>query len=261
MAKWNYRDIDYHAINHESIREDRFLFTIVSIASFIEITSDLYEKNLVEYYDGDGEITKWLADTWEPEEVQHGQALREYVHHAWPDFDWESSYEGFREEYGALCTIDQFQPSRAREMLARMIVETGTSTLYKALGAYAKDRDEPVLAQICHNIHKDEVYHYDNFEEGFKKYNKQEKLGKIDITKIIYSRLREANDEDIAIAFKYIRNGEDYETFRQLIGTFSKQYYPYNMATKMLMRPLQLNKYLENATASTVQGALRILGI
>ena len=146
-------------------------------------------------------------------------------------------------------------------MLARMIVETGTSTLYKALGAYAKDRDEPVLVQICHNIHKDEVYHYDNFEEGFKKYNKQEKLGKIDITKIIYSRLREANDEDIAIAFKYIRNGEDYETFRKLIGTFSKQYYPYNMATKMLMRPLQLNKYLENATASTVQGALRILGI
>ena len=108
MAKWNYRDIDYSAINSESIREDRFLFTIVSIASFIEITSDLYEKNLAEYYDGDAEITKWLADTWEPEEVQHGQALREYVRHAWPDFDWDRSYEGFREEYGALCTVEQF---------------------------------------------------------------------------------------------------------------------------------------------------------
>ena len=261
MARWNYETIDYDAVDRERFKENRVLFKITAIASFIEITSDLYEKNLVEFYEGDDEIVGWLENVWEPEEIQHGKALRKYVETIWPEFDWQAAYDGFREEYGKLCTLDEFQPTRAKEMLARMVVETGTSSLYRAVESYAKEIGEPVLAEIAHNIYRDEVYHYEQFDEGFKKYNRTEKLSRSDIVKVIYARLREAKDEDIGIAHKYIVPGEDFEVFRQEIRALAKKHYPYKMAVKMLMHPLNLHRHLESATASTVQGALKILGI
>lgn len=179
----------------------------------------------------------------------------------WPEFNWDDAYNNFRNEYGKLCTIDEFQPSRAKEMIARMVVETGTSTFYKALKEYILDLNEPILAKIASNISKDEVYHYDMFEEGFKKYNQEEKLSRKDIIKVIYARLKEANDEDVSIAYKYINPNGSYEEFKKEIKHFAKIYYPYNMAVKMLMRPLQLNHYIEKATASTIQKALKVLGI
>ncbi len=261
MPKWDYRKIEYDAIDKERIAPNDFLFKVVAIASFIEITSDLYERNLVEFYAGDEAIVGWLESTWEPEEIQHGKALRRYVETVWPEFDWQSAYAGFREEYGALCTLDEFQPTRAKEMLARMVVETGTSTLYRAMHAYAESIDEPILAEIAHNIHKDEVYHYEQFDKGFEKYNREEKLSRAEITKVIYARLKMANDEDIAIAHKYIAPDEDFEAFRLKTREFAKKFYPYKMAVKMLMHPLHLHRHIENATASSVQKALQILGI
>ena len=261
MARWNYQEIAYDAIDKERLRDNDFLFKVVAIASFIEITSDLYEKNLVEFYAGDEEIVGWLESTWEPEELQHGKALRRYVQTVWPDFDWDKAYKGFRNEYSAYCTLDEFQPSRAREMLARMVVETGTSTLYRAMTDYAKSIDEPILAEIAHNIHKDEVYHYEEFDKGFEKYNKEEHLGRTEITKVIYARLKMASDEDVFIAHKYIAPGEDFDAFKAKTKEFAKQFYPYKMAVKMLMHPLHLHKHIENATASTIQGALKLLGI
>ncbi len=261
MPSWDYKKIDYNAIDNEKVSENKVLFQLITIASFIEITSDLYEKNLVEFYKGDTDIVTWLENTWEPEEVQHGKALKKYIQTVWPNFDWEEAYKKFRDEYGALCTIDEFQPTRAKEMLARMVVETGTSTFYKAVNRYATELDEPILAGIATNISKDEIYHYDIFEEGFKKYNEEEKLSRTDITKIIYARLKEANDEDVSIAFKHINSNASFDEFKKEIKHFAKIYYPYNMSVKMLMRPLRLNKYVENATASTIEKALKVLGI
>ncbi len=261
MASWDYKKIDYNSIESKKISENKILFQLVTIASFIEITSDLYEKNLAEFYTGDIFTVNWLANTWEPEEIQHGKALKKYIQTVWPLFDWENAYNNFRNEYAALCTIDEFQPTRAREMLARMVVETGTSTFYKALHRYAEELGEPILAKIATNISKDEVYHYDMFEEVFKKYNQEEKLSRGDITKIIYARLKEANDEDVSIAFKHINADASYEEFKKEIKHFAKIYYPYNTSVKMLMRPLKLNKYVEKATASTIEKALKVLGI
>jgi len=261
MAKWDYRQIDYGAVDAERIRGNDELFNFVAIASFIEITSDIYEKNLVSYYEGDEELTGWLSEVWEPEELQHGQALRHYIATVWPDFDWEAAYRGFREEYGAMCKIDAFQPTRGTEMLARMVVETGTSTFYKALRAFAESLDEPVLAKIAENISKDEVYHFEHFESGFRKYNETEKLSRFDISRIIGTRLREASDEDIKVAFSHIRPGVPLETLKLSMKKFAKKHYPYTMAVRMLMRPLRLNPLVESATAATLRGALKVLGI
>jgi len=133
------------------------------------------------------------------------------------------------------------------EMLARMVVETGTSTFYKALKSYAQDLDEPILSEIAANISKDEIYHYNMFEEGFKKYNKEEKLSRTDIMKVIYSRLKEVNDEDVSIAFKHICPDGSFENFKKKVKDFAKVYYPYKMSVKMLIRPLLLVNFADHA--------------
>ncbi|BCD61009.1 MULTISPECIES: ferritin-like domain-containing protein [unclassified Nitratiruptor] len=267
--RWHYEDIDYSKVNSKEVREYDFLFFLITSASFIEITSDVYEKNLAIFYADNKKVVDWLENVWEPEELQHGRALRKYVQSAWPDFDWDAAYERFKNEYLPLCTLDEFQPTKAKEMLARMVVETGTSTFYKAIERFSKDLDAPVLGEIAHNISKDEVYHYDVFYDTYKEYNKTEKLGRDEVIKVEYDRLKMVDGEDGRIAFKAIYESthdtpfrdEIYEQHKKNVAKFAKKYYPYNMAIKMLLQPLNLNKTVEKVTVPMVRGALKILGI
>ncbi len=261
MPRWTYTDIDYSRINFSAVRDNPFLFKVVAIASFIEITSGVYEENLASFYAGDDKLVAWLHDTWEVEELQHGEALRHYVRTVWPDFDWNSAYARFREHYLPLCNTEAFQPTKAREMIARMVVETGTSTYYRALEQHATDIDEPILKELCHNISQDEVHHYKGFSNAFAQYNETEKNSKTDIVKVLYARLKAAGDEDIEIGFRSLESGEDYADFRKEVKAFAHTYYPYDMAVKMLMKPLSLNHFLEKSTAVTVQKALNLVGL
>lgn len=268
--RWNYEeDIDYSKIDIDSVKNNEFLFYLTTIASFIEITSDTYSKNLSEYFSDNSEAVDWLQHKWEKEEVQHGNALKKYVQTVWSDFDWEKAYKLFLKNYLPLCGSEQYQPTRAKEMLARMIVETGTSTFYRGLEAYAKEIGEPVLAQIAHNIYKDEVEHYSYFDKYFKHYNENEKNGKTEIVKVIYSRIKEIDNEDVYLAFQAIcevKNDkkcskEDYEKFKEQISKFAKKYYPYKMSIKMLLHPLSLNKVVEATMVPTIRSAMKILGL
>ena len=270
MAKWDYtKDIDYNSIDIMKVKNNRFLFNLLTIASFIEITSKTYAKNLSEYYDGNSELLSWINDTWQDEEVQHGKALKTYILHVWPDFLWQIAYERFLELYIPLCNTGSFQSSRALEMLARMIVETGTSTTYKAFESFANSFDEPVLADLSHKIYKDEVNHYSYFDSYFKYYNQSEGLGRKDIFKVISQRLKEASIEDIEIAFQSIYetqyNGKyepsSYEIFKKELNELAKKHYPYSMGIKMMMKPLNFHKTLEITMVPVIRGAMKVLGI
>src|SRR5271166_2437469 len=85
--RWRLSDVDFGAVDRARVVDDRMLFQLVTIASFIETGSDMYTHNLVSYFDDDKEVAHWLTTSWEIEELQHGAALRKYVEHAWPDFD------------------------------------------------------------------------------------------------------------------------------------------------------------------------------
>jgi len=261
--RWDYKkDIKYDKIDVDSIKDNKYLFKNLVIASFIEITSDVYDMNLSKFYEGDEEMVNWLNNTWEEEEIQHGASLKKYINRVWPEFDWDKHYEVFRKNYLPFCKVEFLEPTRAREMIARMVVETGTSTLYKAIANYAKDLNEPVLVDLALKISKDEVYHFEMFEKVFKKYKEEEKLSRTDIIKILYDRLKEINNEDVKIAFDAVNDdNEDYAKFLEKTKGFAKKYYPYKMATKMFMRPLGLNSMLENMIATTISPAFKILGI
>jgi len=268
--RWNYeKDIDFSKIKKDNIKDNEFLFYLITIASFIEITSDVYAKNLSKFFSDNTEAVEWLQHKWEKEEVQHGKALKKYIKNVWSDFDWEKAYQLFLKEYLPLCGGEQYQPTKAREMLARMVVETGTSTFYRAVEAYASEFDEPILVEITHNIYKDELDHYSYFDKFFKLYNENKENKKGDIVKVVYSRLKEVNDEDAYLAFDAIfeiknsskSDRKDYEEFKKTINKFAKKYYPYNMSIKMLLHPISLNKVLAKAMVPTIKGAIKILGI
>ena len=270
MKKWDYKtDIDYDTIDTAKVKENHFLFYLLTIASYIEITSETYAKNLSEYYSDNPEALQWLNESWGQEEVQHGKALKSYIEHVWTTYPWEKGYARFLELYLPLCEVSAFEPTRGSEMIARMIVETGTSTAYRAFEDYANSLDEPVLAELCHRIYKDEVNHYSYFDHYFSYYNKDEKLGRKKIFKVIASRLKDASDEDIELAYQSIYETENeapfeashYEKFKEELNQFAKKHYPYSMAIKMMMKPLDLNKTIEAATVPMIRGAMKVLGI
>ena len=262
IMKWYYdKDIAYTDIDVDMIKENIYLFKTLVIASFIEITSHIYERNLNKHFKNDNETTQWLQQVWEPEETQHGKSLKRYISTVWPEFDWEKHYKIFTESYLPLCNMGALEPTRAGEMIARMVVETGTSSLYKALANYAIDLNEPVLRDLASRISKDEVCHFEMFEKVFKKYKDEQKLSRNDIMMILYARLREINNEDIKIAFESIQSEQSYDEYIHQTKLFAKQYYPYKMAAKMFIRPLGLNKGMENTVIAIAAPAFRILGI
>jgi hypothetical protein len=246
-ADWCVDDIDYAKVDRVVMRDNTELFYITACASFIEITSDLYTRNLIEFYHGDDEIADWLANFWEREEVQHGVALRRYVNAAWPDFDWEKAYQGFYEEYSRLCLIDNLAENRSLEMVARCVVETGTASFYRTLSEAAPD---PVLKQIAANISADEVRHYKYFYHYFRHYRDRERPSRLKVLRQLWRRGAGVKAEDAHVAFKHaflvrepdkIFTEAEYDKFRASFRRIGQKAFPYEMAVKMILKPLDLS--------------------
>ncbi len=175
LLPWRVEEVPFDRIDIARIRDREEMLLLLAAASFVEYASDTYAGNLAEFVDDQPDIAEWLSQRWEPEEMQHGRALRQYVQTVWPSFDWDGAYEAFFDEYRALCGLEGYAASRGLEMAARCIVETGTSTLYKAIRDLA---DEPVLVKLTEHIRNDEVRHYKHFLQYFDRYNAHERNGR-----------------------------------------------------------------------------------
>lgn len=255
--RWQLADINFDAIQREAIADDQLAFRIVFLASFIEIGSDLYANNLIEYFAGDAEVSDWLRNSWQREEVQHGHALREYAMRVWPDIDWKRRYDEFFAAYSRTCTVGDLEPTRALELASRCIVETGTSTLYAALHDYAR---EPVLKDLAGRIFADEVRHYKYFYLHFRRYNRRERLSRWRVGRTLLHRLLDTRAVDGYHAYRQIwdeephRDGADFEAdyrrFARSFAAFVRHHGPREMPIRMFLKPLQL-------PASLVQWATR----
>lgn len=262
---WSMEAIPYDGIDRDALEGQEALFRLVACASFIEITSDLYTTNLVEYFRDDPQVVEWLTHHWEPEELQHGAALRRYVQTAWPQFDWERAYQGFYAEYSRCCLIERLAPTRSLEMAARCVIETGTSSFYRLLADVAP---EAVLKDIVSRIAADEVRHYKNFYRFFRRYCRQEQPGRAAVMKTLWSRASEINAEDGFIAFKHVlrvSNPEvpferrQYERFMRSIRGMVRAHFPYRMALKMFLKPLDLPPVIGRVILGSASVASRML--
>ncbi|CAM3124201.1 ferritin-like domain-containing protein [Cupriavidus taiwanensis] len=250
---WSVNDIRYEAIDLARVRGDRDLFYLLVSASFIESGSDTYAGNLATYYARVPDAAGWLAEQWEAEELQHGLALRRYVEHVWPEFDWERGYARFFAEYSQTCSIDQFEPTEALEMAARCVVETGTAAYYRAL---EQASDEPVLRDLTRRISNDEVRHYKHFLHFFNRFAEAERLGRLRVLGAVARRLLEIKNEDAAIALRNVLRMErgvesipeaEVRALNTRVSGVIRRNIPIEMTVKMLLRPLQLHRGVERA--------------
>lgn len=243
---WRLDQIPYDRIDHDAVRHREDLLCLVCASSFVEILSDLTARNLVSFFRADSEVSDWLANHWEHEEVQHGQALREYVRRVWPEFDWDGTYARFFAEYSQLCTLEEFEATPCMEMAARCVVEMGTATYYRALHDFAP---EPVLRELAGRIKDDEVRHYKHFYRYFTRYQDRERVGRWRTLRVLTHRLGAVRSEDADIALWHAfaachpearRDGPEFRALFRTITRTVRRHYPASMAVKMLLKPLTL---------------------
>lgn len=261
--RWTLEDIPWRDIRPEAVASQEELFYLVVSASFIEITTDLYTRNLIEYFSGDVEVTDWLHDHWEHEELQHGQALKRYVQNAWPDFDWEHAYRAFFEEYARCCKVELLEPTRSMEMAARCVVEMGTATYYTTLSRLSRD---PVLSALTWHIREDEVRHYKHFYHYFLAYREREGAGRGRTLRALWHRLKMIDGEDGLIAMKHVYRerhpGErfDKRVYRALhrrCRHAAGRHFPHAMSIKMLIKPLDLSPRIQHMALPVLTGVAR----
>lgn len=198
---WLLAEIPYASLEHDRVDTNQELFYLLACASFVEITSDLYTRNLVDYFHDDKEVNGWLTGHWRHEELQHGMALRDYINTAWPKFDWERAYSHFYIDYSRRCAAKRLGPTPALEMVSRCLVETGTATLYTMLYRLCS---EPVLRTVAAYIANDEVRHYKYFYHYFLRYQKKEQVPHSTVLRTLWNRISEIGDEDGYYAFKHV---------------------------------------------------------
>ncbi len=260
---WSIEEIPYDSIERDQVAADQKLFYLLTSASFVEITSDVYTRKLIDYFRAYPAVSGWLAEKWQREELQHGTALKRYVTTVWPDFGWEQAYTQFYGEYAPRCAAKQLGPTPALELASRCLVETGTATLYEML---RRMNMEPVLRALAGHIKNDEVRHYKYFYHYFLSFQEHEQLKAGAVFRTLWNRIFEIENEDAYYAFKHVfleshpqqRFYDDqFQMFCRHYRMLARRYYPYEMALKMLLKPIGLSRSIRRAAVPLIVAGAR----
>lgn len=201
---WGLDDIGWDKFDPSKVDPD--LVMAIKTASLVEANSEDYVVYLLNVFRGE----TWLHDAirkWGQEERLHGQALAAWARLADPSFDFAKSLSRFREGYRLpLDATESVRGSRAGELLARCVVECGTSSYYSAI---RDATEEPVLKQVCHMIAGDEFRHYKLFNDTLKTFDPQDSLGLFAKLKVAIGRVNETEDDELAYAYHCANFGPD----------------------------------------------------
>ena len=197
MSKhWTLDDIPWEKFDRSKVDPD--IEKIVRAASLVEANADHYTDYLCNVFEGDETFCAESRD-WAVEEVQHGAALGKWASLADPSFDFDTAFARFKAGFKIEANVNSsVRGSRSGELIARCMVETGTSSYYAALGDAT---DEPVLKVICARIAADELRHYKLFYDNLKRYIATENLTKVRRLQIALGRIVETEDDELAYAY------------------------------------------------------------
>ena len=200
---WTLEDIPWDQFDPSKVDPD--LTRVVKAASLVEYNGGAYARYLCNVFPDDSEF-QVAAEAWAKEEVQHGVALGRWAEMADPSFDFKAAFKRFTEGYQIPIEVnDSVRGSRSGELVARCIVETGTSSYYAALGEAS---EEPVLNEVCKRIAADELCHYKLFYTYLKSYLEKEQIGRVRRLMVALGRVRESEDDELAYAY-YAANGDE----------------------------------------------------
>jgi hypothetical protein len=196
MPHWTLDDIAWQRF--DAARLDPDLVRIVKAASLVEYNGAAYAHHLCRVFADDPQFQA-AARRWGEEEVQHGEALARWAALADPQFDFAAAFARFRTGFQVDFDRDTSRRgSRCGEMVARCMVEIGTSSYYSALAEAAR---EPVLQQICRHIAADELRHYKLFYATLRRYRDRERVGRWGRLKVALGRIAESQDDELAYAY------------------------------------------------------------
>ena len=210
MATWTLDDIPWSDFDPSKV--DQETLQLIKAAALVENNGHDYAIYLCNVFHDDPEFQE-VAKIWAEEEVQHGRALRRCAELADPSFDFDAAFKCFVDGYRIpLETSDSVRGSRACELVARCIVETGTSSLYTAI---KEGSEEPVLKEVCRRIAADELRHYKLFYTAMNRYLDAEQLSRWQRLRVAAARMAESGDDELAFAYHAANHrGEQYNHSR-----------------------------------------------
>jgi len=195
-VRWHNADIAWERFDPASV--DPNMVAVVKAAALVERNAGDYVAYLRNVFADDADF-RAAAETWGDEETQHGLALGRWAELADPGFDFAGSMDRFTAHYRLpVEAAHSVRGSRAGELIARCIVECGTSSLYSALRDASA---EPVLKDICNRIAGDEFRHYKLFHEHYRRYERDGGLGLFARLRVAVGRIVEAEDDELARAW------------------------------------------------------------
>lgn len=198
-AGWTMDDIPWNRFDVSKIEPG--LLCAVKAAALVEFNAPDYVTYLKRIFAGADARTLSDIERWGEEEIQHGRALARWAEIADPSWSFTEAFTRFRAGYRPPHFVSNHaisvRGSRRGEMIARCVVESGTSSYYSAI---RDATEEPVLKDIAGRIAADEFRHYKLFFET------QASQPEPDLSfwkKLIVAmtRVNESDDDELAYAF------------------------------------------------------------
>lgn len=212
MAKehWTIEGLPWDRLDRAKVDAD--MLRVVKAAALVEYNAQTYADYLCRIFHDDP-VFQADARRWAVEEVQHGAALGAWAERIDPAWSLETAMAKFRAGYTPEHFLESgsgsVRGSRSGEMVARCMVEIGTSSYYSAIGDAT---EEPVLKEICKQIAADEFRHYKLFYDTLNRYLAREGLSRAGRLKIALGRIAESEDDELSYAY-FAANANDNDRY------------------------------------------------
>jgi hypothetical protein len=190
------------------------ILAAVKAAALVEYNAPDYVIYLKRVFANAGRPTLDAIEQWGREEGQHGKALGRWAEMADPGFRMDEAFARFRKGYTpphfSEESHESVRGSRRGEMIARCVVESGTSSYYSAM---RDATEEPVLKEIAGRIAADEYRHYKLFYDTLQAQPGPD-LSFWSKLMIAIGRVRESDDDELAYAYYCANVPADQEAAR-----------------------------------------------
>ncbi len=193
---WTPDDIAWDAFDPS--KTEPWMIDAIKAAALVEYNAPDYVSYLKRIFSDPERHAE--IEQWGREETQHGRVLGRWAEMADPTFRLEEALTRFRAGYRpAHFESDNavsVRGSKRGEMIARCVVESGTSSYYTAVRDVT---EEPVLKEIAGRIAADEFRHYKLFFETLHR-QREPDLPFWRKLLIAIGRITESDDDEIAYA-------------------------------------------------------------
>jgi len=196
---WTLEDIAW--ARFDSSKVEPHLLSAVKAAALVELNAPDYVNYLKRVFRDGAPETLRAIEQWGCEENQHGLALGRWAEIADPSFKLSDAFArfkaGYRPAHFAAADENSVRGSKRGEMIARCVVESGTSSYYSAIRDAA---EEPVLKEIAGRIASDEYRHYRLFFDTLNAQSEPD-LPFIRKLAVAVGRIDESDDDELAYAY------------------------------------------------------------